>query len=41
MPCFIIDVSLVLCRNYQERLYQLKLLREENERTMAAYEVKS
>lgn len=38
---FIIDVSLVFYRNYQERLEQMKLIREENERTKAAYEIKS
>lgn len=38
---FIIDVSLVFYRNYQERLQQLKTIREENERTKAAYEIKS
>ena len=38
---FIIDISLVFYRNYQERLEQMKLIREENERTKAAYEIKS
>ncbi len=38
---FIVDISLVFYRNYQERLQQLKTIREENERTKAAYEIKS
>jgi len=38
---FIIDTSLNFYRHYQERLKQIKLIREENERTKAAYEIKS
>ncbi|MBV7380155.1 sensor histidine kinase [Maritimibacter dapengensis] len=38
---FIADTSAKFYKNYQERLEQLKLIREENERTKAAYEIKS
>lgn len=38
---FIFDISLKFYRSYQERAEQLKLIREENEKTKAAYEVKS
>ncbi|MBF9060106.1 sensor histidine kinase [Rhodobacterales bacterium HKCCSP123] len=38
---FIIDISLKFYFNYEERLRQMTLIQEENERTKAAYEVKS
>lgn len=38
---FIVDISVKFYRNYQERLEQMKLIQEENERTKAALEVKS
>lgn len=38
---FIVDMSWKFYANYQERLRQLNLIREENERTKAALEVKS
>lgn len=38
---FIVDMSVKFYRNYEERLQQLNLIREENERTKAAYKVKS
>jgi len=38
---FIIDISAKFYRNYQEKLAQLRRIREENERTKAAYEIKS
>jgi signal transduction histidine kinase len=38
---FIIDISLKFYFHYEERLKQMKLIQEENERTKAAYEVKS
>ncbi|PIE07080.1 MAG: two-component sensor histidine kinase [Rhodobacterales bacterium] len=38
---FIVDISLVFYGNYQVRLRQLRTIREENERTKAAYQVKS
>ncbi|MBY6201411.1 HAMP domain-containing histidine kinase [Maritalea mobilis] len=38
---FLADISLKFYQNYQKQLEQLKLIREENERTKAAYEVKS
>lgn len=38
---FIVDLSLAFYKQYQERLEQLKKVREENRRTKAAYEIKS
>ncbi len=38
---FIVDTSIKFYRGYQERLEQIKLIHEENERTKAAYEIKS
>lgn len=38
---FISDISVKFYRAYQERLQQIKLIKEENERTKAAYEIKS
>ncbi|MCB1337382.1 MAG: HAMP domain-containing histidine kinase [Maritimibacter sp.] len=38
---FIADMSLAFYKQYQERLEQLKKVREENRRTKAAYEIKS
>ena len=38
---FIVDVSLVFYGQYQERLQQMLKIKEENERTKAAYEIKS
>ncbi|MEP2920668.1 HAMP domain-containing sensor histidine kinase [Sulfitobacter sp.] len=38
---FICDISMKFYSNYQDRLRQMKLLRDENERTKAALEVKS
>ena len=41
MLYFVADTSLKFYLGYQERLGQMKLLKEENERTKAALEVKS
>ena len=38
---FIADISVKFYLNYQERLHQMKLIKEENERTKAALEVKA
>lgn len=38
---FIVDISAKFYRSYQDRLNQMKLLEEENERTKAALEIKS
>jgi len=38
---FITNISMKFYRNYQERLEQLRLIKEESARTKAAYEVKS
>ncbi len=38
---FIVDISMKFYVSYQERLEQMKLIKEENERTKAALEIKS
>lgn len=38
---FIVDISLMFYRQYQDRLEQLERVKEENVRTKAAYEIKS
>jgi signal transduction histidine kinase len=38
---FIADISVKFYLNYQERLHQMRLIKEENERTKAALEVKA